>query len=76
MYSLEGTPWDDDFDGLVRAHEVDETGDRGIARERAVTRCRIRVRCSLLTAVVSEMIMNLDIHTVYRIVDPSSALRI
>jgi len=28
--TLEGTSWDDDLDSLVGAHEVDETGDRGM----------------------------------------------
>lgn len=31
--TLEGTPWDDDLDGLVGAHEVDETGDRGMGEK-------------------------------------------
>ena len=28
--TLEGASWDDDLDGLVGAHEVDQTGDRGM----------------------------------------------
>jgi hypothetical protein len=32
--TLEGTSWDDDLDGLVGAHEVDEPGDRGMREER------------------------------------------
>lgn len=31
--TLEGTTWDDDLDGLVGAHEVDETGDRGMGEK-------------------------------------------
>ena len=32
--TLEGTSWDDDLDGLVGTHEVDETGDRGMREKR------------------------------------------
>ena len=32
--TLEGTSWDDDLDGLVGAHKVDETGDRGMGEKR------------------------------------------
>jgi hypothetical protein len=32
--TLEGTSWYDDLDGLVGAHEMDETGDRGMREKR------------------------------------------
>ena len=33
MDTLEGTSWDDDLDGLVRTHKVDQTGDRGMGEQ-------------------------------------------